>query len=346
MGEPSRPEVPLGRRLATGRAWLMLYLSRQAARARRPHPRTSWPLLIGLLTLSAFASAAPPDRLAADALALLHAKRHVTLPHGERIAYADLGPRTGRTIVLIHGYADSSLGWTPLLPALDRSARLLLMDLRGHGASAKPECCYTRFDFAFDIRLLLDRLRIKSADVIGHSLGSIVAQTIAELWPERVGHLVLISSTGGTRAGCGSSALAAEGIASRMRAMVEGFRDPLDPDRPPLTDWYASPAPIPEAFLRLERRAGADIPARVWRAVLDEAIIGSDLQPLLPRIVAPTLLLWGEKDPIMGAADRCSLHEALPAARMRVFDGLGHNPHAEQPQLVADEINLFLAPAQ
>jgi pimeloyl-ACP methyl ester carboxylesterase len=77
----------------------------------------------------------------------------------------------------------------PLVPHLSPHFHLILVDLRGHGGSAKPACCYTRFDFAYDLKLLLDVLAIPRADLVGHSLGSIFAQTFAELWPERTGRV-------------------------------------------------------------------------------------------------------------------------------------------------------------
>ncbi len=88
-------------------------------------------------------------------------------------------------MVLIHGYTDNARDWAPMLPYLSKQFRLILVDIRGHGQSSKPECCYTRLDFAYDIKLLLDALGVQKADIVGHSLGSIIAQTFAEYWPER-----------------------------------------------------------------------------------------------------------------------------------------------------------------
>ena len=82
------------------------------------------------------------------------------LPDGERLAYLQMGDPRGRPVVLIHGYTDNARDWVPLIPYLSPKDRLIVVDLRGHGRSAKPECCYTRFDFAYDIKLLLDALHI------------------------------------------------------------------------------------------------------------------------------------------------------------------------------------------
>ena len=111
-------------------------------------------------------------------------KNTAVLRNGEKLAYIDTGPHTAPPLILIHGYTDSARDWAPIAPLLTPRFRLIIVDLRGQGGSDKPDCCYTRFDFAYDIKLLLDSLNIPTADVVGHSLGSIVAQTFAELWPD------------------------------------------------------------------------------------------------------------------------------------------------------------------
>jgi pimeloyl-ACP methyl ester carboxylesterase len=70
----------------------------------------------------------------------------------------------------------------------------------------------------------------------------------------------------------------------------------------------------------------------------------ADLQRTLPRLEAPTLLIWGAKDPIMEEPMRQSLRHGLPGAKVTVFPGLGHNPFWEDPHGVADVVNAFLAP--
>jgi pimeloyl-ACP methyl ester carboxylesterase len=80
--------------------------------------------------------------------------------------------------------------------------------------------------------------------------------------------------------------------------------------------------------------------------VLDQGLSSgtayADLQSTLPRLKAPTLLIWGSKDPIMEEPVRKTLIDALPAARVKIFEGLGHNPFWEDPSGVAAAINSFL----
>jgi pimeloyl-ACP methyl ester carboxylesterase len=302
--------------------------------------------LLGVLTAFALllplvghaASVPPPLRVDLDAFDAL--KKTVQLSDGITLAYIDTGSPTGPPVVLIHGYTDNARDWVPVLPYLSKRFRLILVDIRGHGKSSKPECCYTRLDFAYDIKLLLDALSIQRAAVIGHSLGSVIAQTFAEYWPERTDRVVLISSTGGRPPG--STAPPQFDYAAEIRKL----KDPIDPDSPFMIAWWDSPTPVNPDFIRRQRQDAAAIPLKVWLAVLDEALPSAtayvDLQSTLPRLKAPTLLIWGSKDPIMEEPLRKTLRDALPGAQVKVFEGLGHNPFWEDPAAVTGVINTFL----
>jgi pimeloyl-ACP methyl ester carboxylesterase len=244
-------------------------------------------------------------------------------------------------VVLIHGYTDNARDWVPMLPYLSKRFRLILVDIRGHGRSSKPECCYTRLDFAYDIKLLLDALGVQKADIVGHSLGSIIAQTFAEYWPMRTDHVVLISSTGGSPPGAPKKTPQFD-----FAAEIRKLKEPIDADSPFMIAWWDSPTAVDPDFIRRQRQDAAAIPLRVWIAVLDQGLPGdaiyADLQSTLPRLTAPTLLIWGSKDPIMEEPVRRTLRDALPKAQVKVFEGLGHNPFWEDPIGVAKVINAFL----
>lgn len=273
------------------------------------------------------------------------AKQTVGLPNGISLAYIDMGPRGAPVLVLIHGYTDSARDWASLAPWLSRGFRLIIVDLRGHGASSKPECCYTRFDFADDVRLLLDRLHIGPvAAVVGHSLGSLVAQTFAELWPAATRRLVLISSTGtsfGPDSSC-ASASATPTVQSWLAGLAQ-LRDPIDPDSAFMREWWQESMAInPEFFSSRQRHDAAAIPAQIWREIADQALVAGDLRPMLPRIQAPTLLLWGGKDTVMSAAGRQALRTGIPHNEVRIFPELGHDLIWQDPPAIAAAITEFL----
>ena len=301
--------------------------------------------LLTFVTLGTAANAAGPTPAAPPPLQVnldaFDAQKKLTpLPDGETLAYIDMGKRDGRPVVLIHGYTDNARDWVPLIPYLSKNYRLLLVDIRGHGQSSKPECCYSRLDFAYDIKLLMDGLGVPKADIVGHSLGSIIAQTFAEYWPEKTNRVVLIASTGGWPPRVPRKAPQFD-FASEIRKLKE----PIEPDSPFMIAWWDSPTPVDPDFIRRQRKDAAGIPLRVWLAVLDQGLptdAYADLQGTLPRLKAPTLLIWGSKDPIMEEPVRKSLQEGLPAAQVKIFAGLGHNPFWEDPRSVGDRINEFL----
>jgi pimeloyl-ACP methyl ester carboxylesterase len=268
-------------------------------------------------------------------------KKSVALPNGETLAYIEMGNLSGDPVVMVHGYTDSARDWVPMLPYVSKQFRLILVDIRGHGESSKPECCYNRLDFAYDIKLLLDALHVQKADFVSHSLGSIITQTFAEYWPERTGRIVLISSTGGM-----PPAAPKKPPEFDFAAEIRKLKDPIEADSPFMIAWWDSPTPVDPDFIARERKDAARIPLRVWLAVLDQSLSDTnnytDLQRTLPRLKARTLLIWGSKDPIMLQPVRTSLIKALPTAEVRIFRGLGHNPFWEDPAGVAQVVNRFL----
>jgi pimeloyl-ACP methyl ester carboxylesterase len=303
-------------------------------------------IVLMLCSFTAFRSSS-----AMDLDGLEKRRKTVHLPNGEGLSYAEYGDPSGPAIVLIHGYTDNARDWVPMLPFIPRRYHLILPDIRGHGDSGKPECCYGRLDFAYDIKLLMDALHVQKADIIGHSLGSIIAQTFAEYWPERTSRVVLISSTGGappsaTPPGGTQPGPSSQSAAADFVAQIDRLREPLDPDSPFMIAWWDSPTPVDPEFIRRQRQDAARIPLRVWRAVMDQGLrnndLYADLQHDLPRLKAPTLLIWGSKDPIMVEAVRQTLRDALPMAQVKIFEGLGHNPFWENPAGVAGVITEFL----
>ncbi len=295
----------------------------------------------GAVADAASAMKAPPLLMNIDEFD--RAKKTALLPNGITLGYAEFGDPAGPPLVLVHGYTDTARDWLPLVPYLPKSSHLILVDIRGHGRSSTPDCCYTRVDFAYDIKLLLDKLGIARADIVGHSLGSIITQTFAEYWPERTRKVVLVSSTGGGAVCTPPGASPPKPSGMDFRSEILKLKEPIDPESKFMVEWWASPTPVDAEFLRRQRRDAAAIPLKVWLAVLDQGLTGMDLQSTLPRLKAPTLLIWGAKDPIFGPEDRRTLQVGLPAARVIVYPDFGHNAFWEDPKRVARDLTEFLA---
>jgi pimeloyl-ACP methyl ester carboxylesterase len=218
-------------------------------------------------------------------------KHTIALPNGIRLAYVEMGDPKGEPLLLLHGYTDTSRSWTLVAPWL-LEHRLLIPDQRGHGASDKPACCYAAADLAEDARLFLGAIGVGKAAVAGHSMGSIVAMTLAAQHPERVSRLVLI----------GSTALVPVRRGDWLWNNVHALAEPLDPESPFLREWHPAnqPTPVNAAFAAAAMEEMLAIPLPVWRGVvrdLAEIPAGRDAA----KIRAPTLILSGGKDPLFPA---------------------------------------------
>ena len=258
------------------------------------------------------------------------AKKRVELPNGVSLAYVEMGDPAGEPALLIHGYTDNSRSWSLLAPYL-KDRHLFAIDLRGHGKSDAPDCCYSYTDFANDAALFLDAVGVAQADVIGHSLGSMTAQLLAAQHPEKVRKLVLVSSTTAIGGGPGSW----------LWDNITPLQPPIDPESEFMKDWYWNPNPVDEDYITRERAESAATPIHVWRGVLWGTVI-NDLTLTAPLVKAPVMVMWGDQDSLFDLTHQEKLEKAFPEARFEVFAGAGHNMFWEFPKDSATIIDDFL----
>ena len=157
------------------------------------------------------------------------------------------------------------------------------------------------------------------------------------LTPEFTQRLVLISSTG-TAFGSDEPSEPPGGLVPVM-----ALRDPIDPDSGFMRDWWKISIRYNPEFARRQRRDAAVIPAHVWLAIADQSLIGVDLRFMLPRVRAPTLLIWGGRDTLISEAGRDALRTGIARTEVRIFTTLGHDLFWEGPPAVADALIGFLA---
>jgi len=279
------------------------------------------------------AIAKPVDAKPIDQASWSSLKKEVRLPNGVKLAYVELGNPKGEPVLLLHGYTDTSRSWSLIAPYLD-DYRLLIPDQRGHGAADAPACCYSLSNFAYDARLFLDAVGVQRAAVAGHSMGSMVAMTMAAEYPERVSKIVLI----------GSTALAPVKRGEWLYDQVAALKGPLDPSSQFMRDWDPGnqPTPVDTEFAKAAMAEVLAVPLHVWHAVMRELAY----VPVARHAVdvnAPVLVLSGGKDPLFPAEHHASLLKVFHGAEGHVFPELGHNPIWEQPAELGGIINRFLA---
>ena len=101
--------------------------------------------------------------------------KKVNLETGVKLQYVELGPRDAPAIIFLHGATDSSHSWSATTPFLSDGYRTLALDQRGHGDSEKPAFGYSIAQYADDVIAFMDKLRIRQAVLVGHSMGSFIA---------------------------------------------------------------------------------------------------------------------------------------------------------------------------
>lgn len=233
--------------------------------------------------------------------------------------------------MFLHGFADSWRAFEPVLGHLPPRLRAIAWTQRGHGGSDKPARGYGIDGLVADLAAFLDALGITAAVLVGGSSGGVIAQRFAIAEPARARGLVLM----------GSPITLAD--KPRAQALFESeigrLRDPIDPGFVRgFAEGVASDA-VPAAFFETMLAENMRVPARVWRG-FNRALIEEDHTADLPRIAAPTLVLWGDADDFV-ADDQRRLATAIPRARLVPYRGGGHMLYWEEPERVARDIGAF-----
>jgi pimeloyl-ACP methyl ester carboxylesterase len=246
----------------------------------------------------------------------------------------------GTPLVLLHGYGESLLAWREVFQLLSRQADVIAFDLPGFGLSTKPSTGYAVDSIAATVVRALDALSVPRAVLVGHSLGGAIATAVAITYPDRVRALVLIDPavvaawvpSAAARAESGRVALRAIADYEELRVRFSGVHD---------TDWLLesdsalaySPAADPAYHIALQ-------------AVLREFDFSYVTAERAARLHVPTLVLWGQYDPVIPLRSGKRFAAALPAAQFDVVARSWHRPHEERPADVAARIAAFVNRAQ
>ena len=270
--------------------------------------------------------------------------------HGHEVSYrlAD-DDRTRPALLLIHGMAGSSRTWRHVMPDLADDHTVLAPDLIGHGESAKPVGDYSLGAYASGLRDLLAALDLGPVTVIGSSFGGGVAMQLAYQHPELVDRLVLVGSGGlGREVSWLLRVLTLPGAEYVMPVLFPRFlRDQGDAVNRALHDrgWHAPHlAEMWRAYASLTQAENRSAFVRTLRAVLDpggQTVNATDRLYLAAAM--PTMLVWGDEDPIIPVEHAYDTHAAIPGSRLEIFEGGGHFPHLEDPERFVAVVRDFVA---
>jgi pimeloyl-ACP methyl ester carboxylesterase len=258
---------------------------------------------------------------------------------GMRLHVRDTGPRGAPAVILIHGFGSSLHTWEAWARALSTDFRVVRFDLPGSGLSAvDPTGDYTDQRSLQVLMDLMDRLGIGRASLIGNSIGGRIAWKFAAGHPDRIDKLVLVSPDGFASSGF------KYGVKPEIPMMIRLMRYVLPKPllRMNLAPAYGDPARMGDDHvdryydLMLAPGIRDALIARMEQTVLE------DPEPLLRRIEAPTLLVWGEKDALIPFSNSADYMRMVPDVTLAALPGLGHVPQEEDPTRSLEPVAAFL----
>jgi pimeloyl-ACP methyl ester carboxylesterase len=243
----------------------------------------------------------------------------------EELFYAETrSPNARLTMVLVHGAGENHLAWPAELRRVD-GVTVYALDLPGHGKSGGKGRSSVG-DYVEVVRGFLDTLNVERAVITGHSMGGAIAQQFALTWPTRTAGLILVATGAKLRV----LPQILEGILTDTEAAFD------------LVTRFAWGPNAPEPMVQLGRAQMADTRPEVTAG--DYAACDAfDVRERLGQIAAPTLVIGGTADQMTPWKYAGFLAEKISGARLARIEGAGHMVMLEQPELVAQHMEQFLA---
>lgn len=242
-----------------------------------------------------------------------------------------------QTLVFLNGLTQSTLAWAFVLPYFKDRYKIILLDFIFQGQSSKQGEWRHFNQHAADVKAVLDKEDIQNATLVGLSYGSLVAQHFAVLYPARLHKLVLISTFAHKTPYYNAIEL------SWWRALEHGgYNLMLDIMLPSvLSETYFANPLIPIAAMKEARREtnqNSEAIFNLMRATKER----KDYRQELERIVAPTLILQGEKDLLLPVHLAEEVHKHISGSVLKVIKKAGHTLNLEHVPEVCAEIARFL----
>ena len=262
--------------------------------------------------------------------------------NGLDIAYLDQG--SGEVVFMVHGFGGHKNVWDLQLPALISRYRVISIDMRGHGDSAKPQGDehYSPALVASDVLAIMDSLGIGRVRFVGLSMGTLVGQFLYHSAPERVTTLVLVGALAafpakGPLVGFPDSERQGPhmGIAEEITSLgMEEFLNRY-------AKYWFSPSFDP-ALVRKYTAESYKIAAHSAIAY-SRASFDVDIRDRLSEIHVPTAIIDGEEDGRTPVEEGELMNRRIPNCWLKVINGAGHMCNVEKPEEFNEALLWFLA---
>ncbi|MYB63713.1 alpha/beta hydrolase [Candidatus Poribacteria bacterium] len=240
-----------------------------------------------------------------------------------KVAYQVNG--TGESVILLHGWGGEANSFKPVMDWMSRYYKVFALDLPGFGLSEKPSAAWDASDYATFLSGFFEKLKIRKAHLIGHSYGGRISIVMAAHQPHLVDKLILVDSAGiipprtlmyfirVSIAKCGR-------LIRHFGSVGNKFADALSK----------------QIGSKDYREAGT------MRATLVKSV-NQDLRPLLPKIQAATLLIWGENDNDTPISSGEIMSKEIPNSELVILKDAGHFSYLDQFPQFCKIVGNFLA---
>ncbi|MFN8392273.1 MAG: alpha/beta hydrolase [Bdellovibrionota bacterium] len=230
----------------------------------------------------------------------------------EPLNVVTLGSPDARPLILLHGWRQSLEALRPLGEFLANDFRVHLIDLPGFGQSPLPDEVWGTGDYAKRILRYLEEQKLSRAIFAGHSFGGKVSLFIAGSTPNKVERLILMDSSG-----------VPARFSWKRRARIQWIKTLRFFLKPLQRKWNV---PLYEKWF-VPRYASSDYQTAGALRNTFVKVVNEDLTELLPKIEAPSLLLWGELDNETPVTSGQRMAELIPQAELVVLPGKDHFPY-------------------
>lgn len=253
------------------------------------------------------------------------------------IHYYQGGPSDGETILMIHGFGASKDNWLRFARYFTEGYQVIALDLPGFGDSSKP---YASYDVGTQVERLAaftQALQIKKLHLIGSSMGGHISALYAARYPEQILSVALLGNAG----------VDSPQKSELIERLERGEPNPLI-------------VKTPQQFEQLLEFIFVEVPSmpeRLKQALADRSVANSThnervfaqlvsryipLEPVLPKIQAPTLLLWGAQDRVLHVSSIEVMQPLLQRPSVVIMQDCGHAPMLERPKETAEHYQAFL----
>ncbi|HVO67041.1 MAG TPA: alpha/beta hydrolase [Syntrophales bacterium] len=249
-----------------------------------------------------------------------------------KIYFFESGKGHAKSVVLIHGIGDEGAGiWKNLIPELENKYHVVAFDLPGFARSSKENDLYSPQNYAAFVNWIVKKYTKGPLYIIGHSLGGAIALYYAGTYPENLERIIIVDSAGILNRSAfikkfinvepnkfmDMMNIPASTIQNLMIANLEsmdrGFRD------------ETGSSSLSNELLKKKLYSGD--PAKTAGMVL----LNTDFSNIIDKIKVPSLIIWGEKDPVSPLRIGRLLEWMLPDSDLRIMPGLGHCPMVDRP---------------